>query len=54
MKKTLGVIMSVLFSSIFFGVLIYSSGLKAVLIALGLTILIVAAVSLCLYLLTDD
>lgn len=54
MKKTLGVILSVVFAVIFFGILINSAGLKVVLISVGLTALIVAAVFLCLYLLSDD
>ena len=53
MKKLLGIILSIIFSSIFFGIFIYDAGLEAVLMALGETILVVGAIVLCLYLLED-
>jgi len=54
MKKKLGIVLSILFSSIFFGVLTYQAGLKQVLISVGMTALIVGAVFLCIYLLDSD
>jgi hypothetical protein len=54
MKKISGVILSFVFTAILFGVLIYFFGLMPTLIAVGITALIVGAVFLCVWCLTDD
>lgn len=53
MKKKLGIVLSIIFAAVFFGVLIYDAGLKPVLISVGITALIFLAVSLCVYLIID-
>jgi hypothetical protein len=53
MKKVLGIISTIIFLSIFFGILICISGVEVVLMTIGTTVLIVGAVMLCCYLLED-
>jgi membrane protease YdiL (CAAX protease family) len=53
-KKILGIILSIVFSAIFFGVLVIAKGLKPTLIAVGTTAVIVSAVGLCINLLMED
>ena len=54
MKKVLGIVLSIILSIILLGSLIYVAGFKTVLIAVGLSILIVAAIILCAYLLSAE
>ena len=53
-KKILGIILSIVFSFIFFGVLAYAGGIMNTLKAFGFTALIVGGIFLCTYLLTTD
>lgn len=53
MRKALGVTLSIVFISIFFSILTNIGGLRAVLISIGSTLLILAALWLCTWLLSD-
>jgi len=54
MKKRLGVIVSILFTAIFFGSMWYAVGLEIVLVGFGGAGLIAGALNLCVYLLSED
>ena len=53
-KKTLGIILSVIFTLIFFGFLIYDSGLIPVLQSIAVTAFIAGGGGLCVWLLTEE